>query len=502
MNDNSDARTSRHWTAAAGLALLLALGWAAPAHAALPAGGSGPTSDWMGTDPGSYPQTLADVRAEIGADTGSAASLTGAGVGVALIDTGVAPVAGLPATQIVNGPDLSFESQDSDLRYLDAYGHGTHLAGIIVANDKASGSTGLAPKVKLTSIKVGTSNGAVDVTQIMAAIDWVVVHRNDDPANPIRVLNLSYGTSGGHGKSYTDPLQFAVERAWKAGILVVAAAGNSGDNKVANPALDPYVLNVGSACTYGTRSTSDDTISTFSVINGGKRSIDVLAPGESIESLRDPGSYVDTNYPDARVGTTLFRGSGTSQAAAVTSAAAALLLQGRPSLSPDQAKALLVNSATALTGSKGYGEINVAAALAMAAPTGTQTWTASSGYGSLEDARGNSHVTRDGVLLSGDITVWGLLTTLLWVPRSLAKTAWFGGTWMGFRVAGDGWTGTSWASRTWAPAGWSFASWFGGTTSWTDPSWAGHYWSGSAWSGGDWSGHYWSGDTWSAAGWR
>ncbi|MEU7870854.1 S8 family serine peptidase [Dactylosporangium sp. NPDC049140] len=82
---------------------------------------------------------------------------------------GVAPVAGLPAAQVVNGPDLSFESQSADLRYLDTYGHGTHMAGIIVGNDTATGTVGLAPKAKLTSVKVGTAAPAASRTPAAAA---------------------------------------------------------------------------------------------------------------------------------------------------------------------------------------------------------------------------------------------------------------------------------------------------------------------------------------------
>src|SRR4051812_29527481 len=217
------------------------------------------------------------------------------------------------------------------------------MAGIIVGNDTATGTKGIAPRAKLTSIKVGTANGAVDVSQMIAAIDWVVSHRNDDPANPIRVMNLSYGT-GGMPDYWADPVQFAVEQAWKAGIVVVAAVGNSG-GQMSDPATDQFVLNAGSAATQGTVSPADDTISTFTSLTysgGANRRTDVLAPGEAIVSLRDPGSNIDRSYPGARVGTTLFRGSGTSQATAITSAAVALLLQGRPSLTPDQVKNLLM----------------------------------------------------------------------------------------------------------------------------------------------------------------
>ncbi|MFI5912539.1 S8 family serine peptidase [Dactylosporangium sp. NPDC051541] len=458
---------------------------------------------WLGSGGTGGGTTLAAVRAAVNASTGAAAGLTGAGVGVALIDTGVAPVAGLPAAQIVNGPDLSFESQDADLRYLDTYGHGTHMAGIIVGNDPSTGTVGLAPKAKLTSIKVGTSNGAVDVSQMIAAIDWAVAHRNDDPANPIRIINLSYGT-GGTPNSWTDPVQYAVEQAWMKGVVVVAAAGNegNGDIVVSDPASDPAVIAVAGGTTKGTASVTDDDFASFATIGGGNRGIDLLAPGESIVSLADPGSNVDLSYPSAKVGTTLLRGSGSSQAAAVTSATIALLLQARPTLTPDQVKTVLTQSASFVSGlamARNVRELNLNGALASQS-LWSIGWNKSSGTGKLDDARGASRVVRDNVALSGDNSVWGPVSPAAWAPRSAAGTAWSGGTWMGYRVAGDSWSGKSWASKTWAAATWTGKPWNGATT-WTDPDWDGHYWSGHYWSGHYWSGHYWSSDDWSTANW-
>ena len=145
----------------------------------------------------------------------------GSGIGVALIDSGVAPVPGLDGQgKLINGADLSFDSQSESLRYLDAYGHGTHMASIIAGNDGTrSGFRGVAPGAHIVNVKVGAADGTVDVSQVIAAIDWTVQHRNDPGLN-IRVISLSYGTDS--LQSYQiDPLTMAVESAWRNGIVVV-----------------------------------------------------------------------------------------------------------------------------------------------------------------------------------------------------------------------------------------------------------------------------------------
>jgi serine protease AprX len=479
-------------TAPAGVGAALAGGWA---------------GRWLSTATGTTAGTsLRDVRTIIGADIGAAASLTGTGVGVALIDTGVSPAAGLPPTQIVNGPDLSFESQAANMRYLDSYGHGTHMAGIIVGNDVASGAKGIAPGAKLTSVKVGTANGAVDVSQVIAAIDWVVENRRHDPAYPIRVLNLSYG-SGGNPAAWTDPLQFAVEQAWKAGIVVVAAAGNEGNSAamLTNPATDPFVISVGAAATKGTVATTDDDLAPFT--NGGfsDKPADLLAPGESILSLRVTGSNIDTAYPGARSGTTLFRGSGTSQAAAVTSGAVALLLQAKPALTPDQVKNLLKRGTVLNTGKAGtmkLKQINVNTAINLTpGADSVQTHTASNGSGNLDDARGVSRVVSNNVKLSGEFTIFGPFHSANWAAMSAIGNTWIGGTWMGNPIAGNGWTGTSFAAKTWGAASWYGVPW-GGAQTWSDPTWTGRAWSGRAWSTGSWTGaRFTSSEDWTSSIW-
>ena len=459
-------------------------------------------------------QTRLDhVAAVVGADQMRNRGYTGRGVGVALVDTGVVPVKGLTSGNVVNGPDLSFESQAEDRRFLDTFGHGTHMAGIIAGNDPATllgeRFQGIAPGARLTSLKVASAEGAVDVSQVIAAIDWVVTHRNDDPANPIRVLNLSYGTDGIQDYR-VDPLTHAVENAWRAGIVVVVAGGNSGTDqpRLNNPAYDPYVLAVGASDTRGTVDAADDLVPAFSSRGDSARRVDLVAPGRSIVSLRDPGSFVDQANPGARVDDGFFKGSGSSQAAAVTSGAVALLLQARPDLRPDQVKALLRSSAEAMPAAdaagRGTGELDIYRAYRQATPATAQGWAPSTGLGSLERARGSQHVGDAGVDLTGEQHVLGPFDARQWAPASAAFTAWQGGAWAGRDWTSGCWCATSWAGKSWAGKSWAGKSWAGKSWAdhaWSGKSWAGKSWAGDGWTGSSWVGKSWAGKSWAAARW-
>ena len=314
--------------------------------------------------------SLANVAKATGAADAWSAGDSGQGVDVALIDSGVARVQGLDgAGKVVDGPDFSFESRDRARRHLDTFGHGTHMAGIIAGHDAAF--TGIAPDARLVSVKVASSDGATDVSQVIEAIGWVVRHGHDDGLN-IRVVNLSFSTDPTH--SYLlDPLAHAVESAWQAGVVVVASAGNDGLStpSLTSPATDPYVIAVGASDHQGTEATSDDVVASFSNRGNDARHPDLVAPGRSIVSLRNPGSYIDEHHPEGLVAGDathrFFRGTGTSQATAVVSGAVALLLEQRPELSPDQVKALLTTSAQPLARGdalgQGAGLIDVDAAL-------------------------------------------------------------------------------------------------------------------------------------------
>ncbi len=495
----------------------------APCVASVTPDGTVTLSSIGGYDPTADVGSLYNTEQIIGAQAAWQKGHTGQNVGVALIDTGVSPVQGLTSNgKLFNGPDLSFASQTPALRYLDEVGHGTHMAGIIAGRDPANpwggyvGDTsdflGVAPDARIINVKVADESGAVDVSQVLAGIDWVVQHRNTGNAN-IRVINLSFGTNS--TQSYIlDPLAFAAEVAWKSGIVVVASAGNNGASSsgLNDPAYDPFLIAVGAADTQGTLTTADDTVASFSSTGTGSRAPDLVAPGVHIESLRDPGSQIDLNYGStATVGDRFFLGSGTSQAAAVVSGAAALVLGQHPDWSPDDVKFALTQSATKLPNqpgtAQGSGELNVAAALQLKVSRGhnQQYNLPATGLGTLDGARGGVYVTANGVALTGQQDIMGNSFNSATMALSEAnQSSWSGGTWNGAGWAGAGWAGAGWASTTWAGAGWAGAGWAGagwaGST-WTGAGWAGAGWAGAGWAGAGWAGAGWAGAGWAGAGW-
>ena len=451
---------------------------------------------WGGSD---SVGTMARTVRTIGADHAWDDHITGRGVDVALIDFGVAPVDGIRvAGKVVNGPDLSFDLQAGSPPYIDGFGHGTHIAGIIAGRDSAIAPghkpeddefAGVAPDARIVSIKVAGASGQTDVSQVIAAIDWVVQNRTSEGLN-IRVLNLAFGTDGSQDYR-VDPLAHAVEVAWRNGIVVVVAAGNAGEGRpgLVNPAYDPYVIAVAADDSRDTKGTADDSVPAWSSRGDGSRNPDLLAPGVSIQGLRVPGSVLDSAVPAARSDARFLRGSGTSQAAAVVSGAAALLLSARPDLSPDQVKALLKATASRLPDAsgeaQGSGLLNVHEALEARAPNVSQDWDRSTGAGSLEAARGSAHLALDGASLDGERDIFG--------------TAWDGPSWADLAERGSSWERGAWNGQVWTGACWCAPSWSG--LSWSGLSWSGLSWSGLSWSGLSWSGLSWSGLSWSTVRW-
>ena len=479
-----------------------------------------------GYDPASDVNSMTSTTDYTGAQAWWAAGYTGKGVDVALIDSGVSPVEGLNTPgKVIYGPDLSLESQAPNLTNLDTFGHGTFMAGLIAGRDAAltapyeqapaSAYRGMAPDARIVSIKVATADGGTDVSQVIAAIDWVVQHRNDNGMN-IRVLNLSYGTNSSQWYG-VDPLAFAVEQAWDAGIVVVAAAGNSGyqakgsSPALANPAFDKRIIAVGASDSMGTATLADDTVPDFSAAakTGSARAPDFVAPGAHIQGLRVPNSYIDAHVADAAMLDERFmRGSGTSESAAIASGAAALILDKFPHATPDQVKRLLKSGAYDMptcsnSRQRGVGRAPARAPILSAAlPVYVQT----------DRTGGRRRVARAGPRIGSPdprrrrpqgraSTSSGSRSTPSPWPSSRPPGA-PGPAGRGTAAAGPVPRGPAAAGP--APRGPAAAgrarSWSG--SSWSGSSWSGSSWSGSSWSGSSWSGSSWSGSSWSTAGWN
>ena len=469
-------------------------------------------------DPSSDPYSMAGTAADVRASEAWRHGITGAGVDVAVLDSGVTPVRGLGAPgKVVNGPDLSFDSQTPSVQYLDGFGHGTFMAGLIAGKDPGadlnhpgSAYLGIAPDARIVNVKVGSANGTVDVSQIIAGIDWVVQHRHDNGLN-IRVLNLSLGTHSNQDYR-VDPLAFAAEVAWRYGIVVVVAAGNDGAaaSRLDDPAIDPFLIAVGAAADKGDSGSS--VLAAFSSLGDGVRDPDLMAPGLHLQGLRVPGSFIDLRYPSAAFGDRFFRGSGTSESAAITSGVVALLLQKEPQLNPGQVKAILTSNSGREGDheqhAKGIGHLSAGALIGEGQNNTESSWQPflpAIGTGSLELARGAGHVALGGVALQGERDIFGhdFSAGPMALQTALGRT-WSGGTWNGSSWTGTTWSGTSWSGTTWSGTTWSGTTWssvvWSGTT-WTGTTWSGTTWSGTTWSGTTWSGTTWSGDIWSNYSW-
>ncbi|MDQ1679399.1 MAG: serine protease AprX, partial [Frankiaceae bacterium] len=282
--------------------------------------------------------------ATTGASTLAASGASGRGITVAVLDTGIAPLPDF-AGRLVGGVDLSGEGDP----FKDSYGHGTFVSGLIAGNGASSNGAylGEAPGASLVSIKAAGASGSTDLATVIRGIQWAVSNKT---AFNIGVLNISMGAAP-FPSSVTNPLDQAVEVAWRNGIVVVVSAGNTGpiNGTITSPGDDPLVVTVGALDDNGTATALDDTMTAFSAVGptavDGWFKPDLVASGRSVVSLRVPDSTIDTSNPGARVGTSNFVGSGTSFSAAITSGAVAMLRQLDPAAGPDRIKARLIAGA-------------------------------------------------------------------------------------------------------------------------------------------------------------
>ena len=229
--------------------------------------------------------------------------------------------------------------------------------------------------------------------------------------------------------------------AWRAGIVVVVAAGNGGYGTPAlnNPATNPFVLAVGGVDGRDTYDVADDVIPAWSSTGDSLRNPDVVAPGASVVSTASLGSYAVEQNPTSLLNGRYLKGSGTSQSAAVVSGAVALLLEQRPALTPDQVKALLRGTAQKLPAAdvkaQGAGSLDLKRVRSAVAPSvlvARQLWTPSTGLGSLHDSRGSAVLDMDEEAFTGEQSVIaGPWDPAAWSAAVLSGKTWSGKTWSG-----------------------------------------------------------------------
>jgi serine protease AprX len=380
--------------------------------------------------------------------------VTGRGVGVAIVDSGIYAHPDL-AGRIVASVDFTTATGGANTSG-DPGGHGTHVAGLVAGDGTASGGafTGVAPGANLIDVRVIDGTGASNLSTVLAGLQWVLVNR---AAYNIRVVNLSLG-SPEQATYLTSPLAAGVEVLAFAGVTVVVSAGNSGPgaSTITMPGDDPFVITVGAIDDNGTDTVADDATATWS--SNGPTTFDrlakpdLVAPGRRMVSLRSPGSALDRLFPEREVTAAgastadYFTLSGTSMAAPMVTGAVALMLEKQPTLRPRQVKQRLISTAQPLgfgtTFTRGAGLLDALAAVGSSA---TRSWRdgsrVSDGFAQivLPLVRGQS-ITWESLSFNGGVDSRG--------------TAWSSVTWDDIS-----WDSVTWEDISWEDISWELVSW-------------------------------------------
>jgi serine protease AprX len=363
--------------------------------------------------------------------------IQGQGIGVAVVDSGINWQTDLYTYQGINRvvANVAFNNGYNQTA-MDAFGHGSHVAGVIGGNGRSSSGLyiGVAPQSNIINVKVNddTKGGSGTAKSVVQGLQWIL--QNKKQYN-IRVVNISINSVA--AESYqTSPIDAAVEVLWFNGIVVVVSAGNSGSGTVYPPANDPFVITVGAVDDKGTTALSDDTLASFSAYGkttDGVNKPDLVAPGKNIIGLMGNGNGMPFAHPDNIVrvngAAVYFRMSGTSTSAPMVAGAVALLLQKQPNLKPDQVKYRLMT--TANKNWAGYNATRAGAGYldVYAATQGTSTQSANTGT---------------------------LISRFLFTGTN--KT----------------WNSANWDSANWDSANWDSANW--DSANWDSVSWNSDYW--------------------------
>jgi serine protease AprX len=389
----------------------------------------------------------------------------GRGVNVALLDTGLTDTAALSrdSGRVTDGVDVSELAAGGPARtsgeFHDGYGHGTFLASLI-AGGPVPGSDGrplgVAPEARIVVVKVADDDGVTSLSQVLAGMDWVAAH-----AQAIQVLNIALAVDRPTAPAYgADPLTAAVQHVRDAGVLVVAAAGNT-PGEVGDPGMAPEALTVGAADL--SDGAADVAPFSGSGVVAGVAKPDVVASGVHVLGAIPPASAIAVANPSGWQDGGLFRGSGTSEATAVASGVAADWFSRHPGASPVDAKAALRGAAS--------GTVRGADA----------------GAGLLQLANG-SRGSKGARFDAGESG---------FDADAFAAAAWRNGDWVD--LLASSWSASSWSASSWSASSWSASSW--SASSWSASSWSASSWSASSWSASSWSASSWSASSWSSYGW-
>jgi len=302
-------------------------------------------------DGDSYYSTVA------GADLLHRHGITGAGVTVAVLDSGLWDDPRL--THDTQGEPRVLASYDAIAgeevtTAFDESGHGSHMTSILAQSRAITRPgadpgawRGVAPDARLVVVKAFSREGQGGLLDIVRGVQWIVDHREE---YGIRVINLSFAAKP-RWPYWQDPINQALMRAWDAGIVSVAAAGNEGPDAmtIGSPGNLPYLITVGAITdSWTVDDRNDDYLPDFSS-RGPTPSAhikpDLVAPGGHMAGLTRPGSTLTEEFPEYQLVNGDFVMTGTSQAAALVSGLVALLLQVEPELTADDVKCKLVSSA-------------------------------------------------------------------------------------------------------------------------------------------------------------
>ena len=366
-----------------------------------------------GDDPSPTGSVLASDR--VGGEAGRPGA--GAGVRIALVDTGVADTAALSRT---SGRLVDAFNSSSDPSWADGYGHGTFMAGLIAGGPVAGTrdrAVGVVPGATVLSVKVADSTGATSLSRVVAGLDWVAAN-----AAQVDVASFAFSrTRPGPGYG-ADPLTDAVGRVRDAGVAVVVSAGNT-PGEVGDPGFHPRVITVGAA---DTRSPSSPSVAAFSgsAVVAGVPKPDLVGAGVGVLSVLPPGSVIAQSNPQARQSELLWRGSGTSEATAQVAGAAALFLSYHPSATPGDVKASLRTAAKPLR------DAAAGAGLLRHAPN----------FVSGTDASGAPSAGTGEVGFDANS----------WSANSWSANSWSANSW-----SANSWSANSWSANSWSANSWS-----------------------------------------------